>query len=46
MNEKEKKSYFEGYKKAKEKGVPFFPDIIFKDAVVCQLNFLALVVLG
>ena len=34
MNEQEKKSYLENYKKAKEKGVPFFPDIIFKDAVI------------
>ena len=46
MNEKEKKSYLEGYKKAKEKGVPFFPDIIFKDAVVSLIIFLALVALA
>ena len=26
MNGKEKKEYLEGYKKAKEKGVPFFPE--------------------
>ena len=30
----------EKYKKAKEKGVPFFPDIIFKDTVV------SLIILG
>ena len=46
MNEKEKKEYREGYKKAKEKGVPFFPDIVFKDAVVSLLIFLLLVALA
>jgi len=45
MNEQEKKSYLENYKKAKEKGVPFFPDIIFKDAVVSLIIFLILVAL-
>jgi hypothetical protein len=34
MNEKEKKEYIEHYKRDKEKGVPFFPDIVFKDANV------------
>src|SRR5574342_13018 len=46
MDEQEKKSYLERYKKAKEKGVPFFPDIIFKDAVVSFLVFLVLVALA
>ena len=46
MNEKEKKDYLERYKKAKEKGVPFFPDIIFKDVVVSLLIFLLLVALA
>jgi len=46
MNEQEKKSYLEAYKKAKEKGVPFFPDIIFKDAVVSLIVFLILVALA
>ena len=46
MNEQEKKSYLESYKKAKEKGVPFFPDIIFKDAVVSLIVFLILVALA
>jgi len=45
MNEQEKKSYLEKYKEAKEKGVPFFPDIIFKDAVVSLIIFLILVAL-
>ncbi len=43
MNEKEQKEYLEKYKKAKEKGVPFFPDILFKDAVVSLVIFIILV---
>jgi mono/diheme cytochrome c family protein len=46
MNQQEKKDYIERYKAAKEKGVPFFPDIIFKDAVVAFLVFLVLVSLA
>ena len=46
MNEQEKKEYLEKYKKAKEKGVPFFPNIIFKDAVVSLIVFLVLVALA
>ena len=45
MNDKEKQEYLERYKHAKEKGVPFFPDIIFKDAVVVLVIFLILVAL-
>jgi mono/diheme cytochrome c family protein len=43
MNEQEKRKYLEGYNQAKKKGKPFFPDIIFKDAVVSLLVFLVLV---
>nr|NIU58007.1 hypothetical protein [Phycisphaerae bacterium]NIW10868.1 hypothetical protein [Gammaproteobacteria bacterium] len=43
MNEQEKQKYLEEYKKDKEKGVFFFPDIIFKDAVVTLIIFLILV---
>jgi len=46
MNDQEKKSYLEKYKKAKEEGVPFFPDIIFKDAVITLIVFLVLVALA
>jgi mono/diheme cytochrome c family protein len=46
MNKEEKKSYLERYKAAKEAGVPFFPDIIFKDAVVSLLIFLILAALA
>ena len=43
MNEQEKQQYHEEYKKEKEKGVFFFPDIIFKDAVIALIIFLVLV---
>ena len=46
MDEQEKKEYLERYKTAKEKGVPFFPDIIFKDVVVSFLVFVLLVSLA
>src|SRR5210317_494380 len=46
MNEQEKKAYLEKYKKDKENGVPFFPDIIFKDVVVSFIVFLILVALA
>jgi len=46
MNEQEKRAYLEKYNQAKKKGVPFFPDIIFKDAVVSLLVFIALVALA
>jgi len=43
MNENEKKQYLEKYKKAKDEGVPFYPDILFKDAVMALVVFLVLV---
>ncbi len=46
MNEKEKQEYLEGYQKAKEKGVPFFPDILFKDALVSLIIFVVLIALA
>ena len=46
MNEQEKKDYDKKYKEAKEKGVPFFPDIIFKDSVVVLILFIILVALA
>jgi len=42
MNEQEKREYLEQYKKDKAHGVPFFPDIIFKDTVVMGAIFLIL----
>jgi len=46
MNDREKKEYLDSYKKAKEHGVPFFPDVIFKDAVISLLVFIVLVALA
>lgn len=43
MNEKEKQDYLEKYHEEKEMGVPFFPDIIFKDAIVSFIVFLILI---
>jgi len=43
MDEQAKQAYLEKYKKEKEKGVPFFPDALFKDAVVALIIFLILV---
>src|SRR3970040_1295187 len=46
MKENEKQAYLEHYHEQKEKGVPFFPDIVFKDAVVYLIVFLALAALS
>jgi mono/diheme cytochrome c family protein len=46
MNEQEKKKALEKYLEAKKKGVPFFPDIIFSDAMVSFGVFLLLVALA
>lgn len=46
MNEQEKQKYLEQYDKDKKKGVPFFPDIIFKDVVVVFIVFLILIALS
>lgn len=43
MKEEEKKAYLESYKQEKEKGVKFYPDIIYKDLVVSFAIFLLLV---
>jgi mono/diheme cytochrome c family protein len=46
MDEKEKRNYLEQYQRQKEKGVYFFPDLLFKDAIVSLMVFLALVALA
>jgi mono/diheme cytochrome c family protein len=43
MNEQEKQAYQESYQQAKQKGVPFFPDALVKDAIVSLVVFLILV---
>jgi len=43
MNEAQKKQYTERYLQAKQKGVKFWPDIIYKDLIVSFAFFLILV---
>jgi menaquinol-cytochrome c reductase cytochrome b/c subunit len=43
VNEEQKKSYWEKYKREKSKGAKFYPDIIYKDLVVSFALFLLLV---
>jgi len=42
-NEEQKKAYKEKYNKAKQKGVKFFPDIIYKDLIISFGIFLLLI---
>jgi mono/diheme cytochrome c family protein len=46
MDEQQKREYYEKYQKEKEKGIFFFPDLLFKDAVVSLLLFIALILLA
>lgn len=46
MDEQEKQEYLESYQQAKKKGVPFFPNIVFKDIVISLVVFIALVALA
>ncbi len=46
MKPEERERYLEDYDEAKEKGIPFFPDAVFKDAVVALLVFVIIVVLA
>lgn len=46
MKDNEKHEYLKRYKKAKENGEYFFPDSLFKDAVVSLVIFVILVVLA
>ncbi len=43
MNDEQKQAYLEEYKQEKEKGVKFYPDIIYKDLIVSFGIFLLLV---
>src|SRR3972149_2279490 len=43
MNDEQRRQYLESYRQDKEKGSPFFPDILAKDAVVSLLAFMVLV---
>ncbi|MGA9192716.1 MAG: c-type cytochrome [Anaerolineales bacterium] len=46
MNEQDKQEYLEEYHEAKEKGSPFFPDILFKDALISLLILGVLIALA
>ncbi len=43
MNEQEKQEYLKKYHEDKENGVPFYPNIIFKDVIVALIIFLLLI---
>jgi mono/diheme cytochrome c family protein len=46
MDEQEKRDYLDQYAGEKKNGVPFFPDIIFKDAVIALIVFIVLICLA
>jgi len=46
VDEEQKKSILEKYKQAKQKGVKFYPDIIYKDALVAFGLFILLVMMS
>jgi len=46
MNEEQKKQYKERYANAKQHGVKFWPDIIFKDLLIAFMLFVVLVLLA
>ena len=46
MKKQEQEQYLKDYKKAKEKGIPFFPDVIFKDTIAAFVIFLVLIALA
>ncbi|MBN2547518.1 MAG: c-type cytochrome [Anaerolineales bacterium] len=46
MNEEHKKQYLDKYYQAKQKGVKFFPDIIYKDLLIVFAIFIILIMLG
>ncbi len=46
MKKQEQEQYLKDYKKAKEKGIPFYPDVIYKDTIAAFIVFLVLVALA
>ena len=46
MKEQDKKEYHENYEKAKKKGVFFFPDILWKDAIAALVVLILLITLA
>ena len=43
MNEEQKQEYYKKYKKEKQKGVKFYPDIVYKDIIVSFGLFVLLI---
>lgn len=46
MNEEHKKNYHERYSQEKQKGVKFYPDIVYKDVIIAFGIFILLVLLA
>ncbi|HEX9796968.1 MAG TPA: c-type cytochrome [Anaerolineales bacterium] len=46
MDDRQKQEYRERYQQAKQHGVPFFPDVVFKDAVVSLIILVVLFALA
>lgn len=46
MEEEQKNAYYERYKKAKAKGIKFWPDIIYKDMLMVFALFLVVILLA
>lgn len=46
MDDQDKKEYLEKYEESKKKGIPFFPDAVFKDVLVALGIFIVLIVLS
>ncbi len=46
MDEESREQYREEYQEAKKKGIPFWPDALFKDAVVSLIVFVVLILLS
>lgn len=46
MNEQEKRAYDEKYREEKAHGISFYPDALFKDAIVAFIVFLILIALA
>jgi len=46
MNRREKEEYLAKYAEQKKRGIPFFPDALFKDVIIMLVIFLALVALS
>jgi mono/diheme cytochrome c family protein len=46
LDDQDKKEYLDKYEESKKKGIPFFPDAVFKDVLVALGIFIVLIVLS